>query len=333
MRRRTFLIGGALLGLATPAPAVAESPVRVTVAPPSPQPGDVVLLQISGGPPDVRADWDGRPLALFPTAHGVAALIGIDLDVRPGHIGWRVTRPSVAKNGGALATGAVTVRARTFPTQPLTLPKGMVDLDAPTLARVETEREELKAALGAGAAERLWRGPFRIPVDGGQPTGGFGLRRILNGQPRSPHTGYDWAAPAGTPVLAANAGRAALVAEYFFAGRNVVLDHGLGLFTLYGHMNSIDVKVGDAVTKRQPIGRTGETGLAAGDHLHFGIYLDGLAVLPVEWWDQKWINDNIAPKLEGRSGEEIAQTQQSARIAAKKSGGSTPKTTPKKKKR
>lgn len=280
MRRRTFLIGGALLGLATPAPAVTEGPVRVTVAPPSPQPGDVVLLQISGGPPDVRADWDGRPLALFPTAHGVAALIGIDLDVRPGHIGWRVTRPSVAKNGGALATGAVTVRARTFPTQPLTLPKGMVDLDAPTLARVETEREELKAALAAGAAERLWRGPFRIPVDGGQPTGGFGLRRILNGQPRSPHTGYDWAAPAGTPVLAANTGRAALVAEHFFAGRNVVLDHGLGLFTLYFHLTEARVAPGESVNAGQVIGTVGATGRVTGPHLHFAVLLNGARVDP-----------------------------------------------------
>jgi hypothetical protein len=280
VRRRTFLVGGALLGLATPAPAVTEGPVRVTVAPPSPQPGDVVLLQISGGPPDVRADWDGRPLALFPTAHGVAALIGIDLDVRPGHIGWRVTRPSVAKNGGALATGAVTVRARTFPTQPLTLPKGMVDLDAPTLARVETEREELKAALAAGAAERLWRGPFRIPVDGGQPTGGFGLRRILNGQPRSPHTGYDWAAPAGTPVLAANTGRAALVAEYFFAGRNVVLDHGLGLFTLYYHLTEARVAPGESVSAGQVIGTVGATGRVTGPHLHFAVLLNGARVDP-----------------------------------------------------
>lgn len=280
MRRRTFLIGGALLGLATPAPAVTEGPVRVAVAPPSPQPGDVVLLQISGGPPDVRADWDGRPLALFPTAHGVAALIGIDLDVRPGHIGWRVTRPSVAKNGGALATGAVTVRARTFPTQPLTLPKGMVDLDAPTLARVETEREELKAALAAGAAERLWRGPFRIPVEGGQPTGGFGLRRILNGQPRSPHTGYDWAAPAGTPVLAANTGRAALVAEHFFAGRNVVLDHGLGLFTLYFHLTEARVAPGESVNAGQVIGTVGATGRVTGPHLHFAVLLNGARVDP-----------------------------------------------------
>ena len=280
MRRRTFLIGGVLLGLATPAPAVTEGPVRVTVAPPSPQPGDVVLLQISGGPPDVRADWDGRPLALFPTAHGVAALIGIDLDVRPGSIGWRVTRPSVAKNGGALATGAVTVRPRTFPTQPLTLPKGMVDLDAPTLARVETEREELKAALAAGTAERLWRGPFRIPVEGGQPTGGFGLRRVLNGQPRSPHTGYDWAAPAGTPVLAANTGRAALVAEYFFAGRNVVLDHGLGLFTLYFHLTEARVAPGESVSTGQVIGTVGATGRVTGPHLHFAVLLNGARVDP-----------------------------------------------------
>ena len=70
------------------------------------------------------------------------------------------------------------------------------------------------------------------------------------------------------------------------------------------------MKVGDSVTKRQVLGKTGETGLAAGDHLHFGIYLDGLPVLPVEWWDQKWIDDNITPKLAGRSGQEIAEAQQ-----------------------
>jgi murein DD-endopeptidase MepM/ murein hydrolase activator NlpD len=279
VRRRTFLIGGALLGLGTPA-AATDDPVRVTVAPPSPQPGDVVLLQISGAPAEVRAAWDGRPLALFPTAHGVAALVGIDLDVRPGQVAWRVTRPSAAKNGGALAAGAVTVRARTFPTQPLTLPKGMVDLDAPTLARVETEREELKTALAAGAGERLWRGAFRIPVDGGQPTGGFGLRRVLNGQPRSPHTGYDWAAPAGTPVLAANAGRVALVAEHFFAGRNVILDHGLGLFTLYVHLTEARVARGEPVTGGQVIGTVGATGRVTGAHLHFAALLNGARVDP-----------------------------------------------------
>ncbi len=103
-------------------------------------------------------------------------------------------------------------------------------------------------------------------------------------------------------------------------GNTVILDHGLGLFTLYAHLSSIDVKAGDSVTKRQILGKTGETGLAAGDHLHFGIYLDGVAVLPVEWWDQKWIDDNITPKLEGRSGQEIAEAQKPVK-GARKGGG------------
>jgi peptidase M23-like protein len=283
VRRRTFLVGSALLGVTFPTAAVAggmPAGVRVSVTPSSPQPGDVLLLQVTGAPPDVRGEWDGRPLALFATGHGVAALIGIDLDVRPGPIGWRVTRPSVAKNGGALAAGAVTVQPRTFPSQQLTLPKGMVDLDATTLARVESERGDLRAALAAGASERLWRGPFRIPVEGGQPTGGFGLRRLINGQPRSPHTGYDWAAPVGTPVLAANAGRAALVTEHFFAGHNVVVDHGLGLFTLYYHLTETRVAPGESVATGQIIGTVGATGRVTGPHLHFAVLLNGARVDP-----------------------------------------------------
>jgi len=98
-------------------------------------------------------------------------------------------------------------------------------------------------------------------------------------------------------------------------GNTVIIDHGLGLFTLYGHLNSIDVKVGDAITPRQIIGKTGETGFAGGDHLHYGVYLDGVAVLPVEWWDPKWIHDNIEPKLEGQGGREIAEAQQPRRSA------------------
>ena len=104
-------------------------------------------------------------------------------------------------------------------------------------------------------------------------------------------------------------------------GNTVILDHGLGLFTLYSHLSSIDVKPGDAVTKRQALGKTGETGLAAGDHLHFGVYLDGVAVLPVEWWDQKWIDDNITPKLGGRTGLEIAQAQQPVKKGTRKGAG------------
>jgi murein DD-endopeptidase MepM/ murein hydrolase activator NlpD len=89
-------------------------------------------------------------------------------------------------------------------------------------------------------------------------------------------------------------------------------------------MSQVDVKPGDAIRKAQIIGKTGETGFAGGDHLHFGVYLDGVAVLPVEWWDQKWIDDNITPKLAGQSGQEIAEAQQGgrgAKAAKAKSGG------------
>jgi murein DD-endopeptidase MepM/ murein hydrolase activator NlpD len=278
VKRRTFLIGSAFLA-AAPSPAAAGG-VRVSVTPPSPQPGDVVLLELFGAPPDARADWDGHPVALFATAHGMAALVGLDLDVKPGPIGWRVTRPSAAKNGGALAAGVVTVRHRTFPLQQLTLPKNMVDLDAATLARVDGESKEVRAVLASSTPERLWRGPFRVPVEGGQPTGGFGLRRLINGQPRSPHAGFDWAAPPGTPVLATNAGRVALVAEHFFAGRNIMLDHGLGLFTLYFHLTEARVTPGESVEEGQVIGTVGATGRVTGPHLHFAVLLGGARVDP-----------------------------------------------------
>ena len=108
---------------------------------------------------------------------------------------------------------------------------------------------------------------------------------------------------------AANSGTVAFAGDLGIYGNCVILDHGLGLFTLYGHLSSIDVKAGDTVQNRQVLGKSGETGLAAGDHLHFGVYLNGVAVLPVEWWDAKWIDDNITPKLEGASGDEIAKAQ------------------------
>lgn len=123
------------------------------------------------------------------------------------------------------------------------------------------------------------------------------------------HLGYDLSVTKHYPVEAANSGAVAFSGALGIYGNTVILDHGLGLFTLYGHLSAIDVKAGDTVGQRQIIGKTGETGLAGGDHLHFGVYLSGVAVLPVEWWDPKWINDNIRPKLEGRSGEEIARAQ------------------------
>lgn len=125
------------------------------------------------------------------------------------------------------------------------------------------------------------------------------------------HLGYDLSVTRQYQVEAANSGAVAFAGDLGIYGNTVVLDHGLGLFTLYAHLSAIDAKVGDSIRQKQIIGRTGETGLAAGDHLHYGVYLNGVAVLPVEWWDPKWIADNIQPKLEGKTGQAIAESQQS----------------------
>jgi murein DD-endopeptidase MepM/ murein hydrolase activator NlpD len=124
------------------------------------------------------------------------------------------------------------------------------------------------------------------------------------------HLGYDLSVTKNSPAEAANSGVVAFVGDLGIYGNTVIVDHGLGLFTLYSHLSSVDTKVGEQIKQKQIIGKTGETGLAAGDHLHFGVYLHGVPILPVEWWDQKWINDNIQPKLEGSAGEVAAEPKE-----------------------
>ena len=169
--------------------------------------------------------------------------------------------------------------------------------------------------------KKLWDGAF-AQLSNSKVEANFADQRTYtyNGQPvdTAYHLGYDLSVTKHYPIEASNSGTVVFTGDLGIYGNAVILDHGLGLFTLYGHLSSIDVKVGDTVTKRQPLGKSGETGLAAGDHLHFGVYLDGLAILPVEWWDAKWIEDNVTPKLAGKSGIEIHEAQQGARIAAKK---------------
>ena len=109
---------------------------------------------------------------------------------------------------------------------------------------------------------------------------------------------WDLASLRQAPVVAASAGTV-VFAEYLgIYGDAVIIDHGLGIFSLYGHLSAITVKSGQEVQRGDTLGRTGETGLAAGDHLHFSIMLYGIHVDPVEWWDGKWIRDHVTAKLE-----------------------------------
>ena len=166
----------------------------------------------------------------------------------------------------------------------------------------------------------LWSGAFS-QLSNSKVEANFADQRtyVYNKEPIDDayHVGYDLSVTKNYPAEASNSGTVAFVGDLGIYGNTVIIDHGLGLYTLYSHLNSIDVKVGDAVKQRQPIGKTGETGLAAGDHLHFGVYLDGVAILPVEWWDAKWIEDNVRPKLEGHGSEAIAVSQQASKAPRK----------------
>jgi murein DD-endopeptidase MepM/ murein hydrolase activator NlpD len=119
-------------------------------------------------------------------------------------------------------------------------------------------------------------------------------------------------------VEAANSGVVSFAGDLGIYGNAVIIDHGLGLSTLYGHLSSIDVKEGESVKQKQIIGKTGETGLAVGDHLHFGVYLNGVAVLPIEWWDEKWIRDNVTPKLDGSGADAAEESKPSPKTARKR---------------
>ncbi len=166
-----------------------------------------------------------------------------------------------------------------YPEQRLEVDDRMVNLSAEDLARVERENREVAALWQRESAPRFAL-PLAAPL-AGLPTGGrFGARRIFNGQPRSPHGGADYPVPAGTPVLAAGDGVAVLVADHFFAGLSVYLDHGGGLITMYFHLSRVDVAAGRQVARGAVLGTVGSTGRATGPHLHFGLRWHGARVDP-----------------------------------------------------
>ncbi|HEY0872525.1 MAG TPA: M23 family metallopeptidase [Vicinamibacterales bacterium] len=118
------------------------------------------------------------------------------------------------------------------------------------------------------------------------------------------HLGFDLASFATTPIVAGNRGKVLFADELGIYGNAVILDHGMGVQSLYAHMSSIEVKVGDIVEKEQQLGRSGRTGMALGDHLHFTMLVNGNMVNPVEWWDAHWIEDRILRKLRAAGGTE-----------------------------
>ena len=155
------------------------------------------------------------------------------------------------------------------------------------------------------APEMLWRGPFK-PLTNAAVEARFADNRtyVYEGKEvdRQVHLGFDLAVTAHVPVTVAHDGRVLHAGDLGIYGNAVVVDHGLGVQSLYAHLSSIDAKVGDTVKMGQVLGRSGTTGLALGDHLHFTMLLNGNAVNPVEWWDPKWTEDRVLRKIREAGG-------------------------------
>ena len=166
------------------------------------------------------------------------------------------------------------------------------------LRRVDNAK--LVEMANASKEQFLWTRPFQ-PMGSTAVMASFADRRsyVYRGQTvdQQDHLGLDMAGTSRAPVPASNDGIVVLAKFFGIYGNAVVVDHGYGLMSLYGHLSSIDVAEGSKVTRGQVLGRSGDTGLAGGDHLHFAILLHGLPVSPVEWWDGHWIQDRLARKL------------------------------------
>lgn len=203
------------------------------------------------------------------------AVVGVALTSKPGS-----TLPlQVEYPGPRHEQLEIAVLSKDYPSQHLKVAPGYVDPSPEDLARYTRERAHLEALLrtytDSPPASLVMVEPAR-----GRRSAGFGLQRYYNDQLRSRHGGLDIAAPVGTPVVAASAGRVIDTGEYFFNGRTVVLDHGQGLLTLYAHLDSIDAKLAETVEAGHAIGKIGATGRVTGPHLHFSVYLNAVSVDP-----------------------------------------------------
>ncbi len=232
-------------------------------------PGGVVAMPV----PEyaVEVHFDGRPALL----HRNHALVALPLDTVPGQHTVDITT-----HAGSLKV-SFNVAPKEFPVQRLTIAnERMVNPNAEDLARISEETTRMRAGYALVGLGRGDLHPFLLPVEG-EPSSPFGRRRILNGQPRSPHQGLDIAADTGTPIIAPAAGVVVVTGNFFFNGNTVLIDHGDGLVTMYCHLHEVLVKEGDLLARGEPFGSVGATGRATGPHLHWTVSMHGAKVDPL----------------------------------------------------
>jgi murein DD-endopeptidase MepM/ murein hydrolase activator NlpD len=267
-----MFVAAILLATLIDARAQPEEPM---MDPREPRVGDIVRisLRLPAGVKAGEMTLAGKTVPGFETGGILNAYLGIDLDTKPGAHDVHYAM------GAEKGTLTIDVKDRKFGTESLEVAPEYTKLDRPTQARIDHEAKELEALWTRLTPERLWSKAFVRPAVGALGSS-FGFRRVFNAEPKSPHAGVDIKAPTGTEVFAANRGTVALARELFYTGNTVIIDHGLGLYTIYAHLSRIDVETGAPVERAARIGLVGATGRVTGPHLHWGVRLAGSRVDP-----------------------------------------------------
>lgn len=206
------------------------------------------------------------------------AFFGLDLGLKPGTYPVEI---SLLFDDGSHHNlmREILVKAKEFPIKKLWVKQEYVTPPPDVLDRIQWESELIGQILSVFTLEWFGEGEFIIPSEG-KANNNFGERRIFNNEPRSPHSGVDISSPYGAPVRVSNSGRVVLAKDLYFAGKTVIIDHGLGVFTQYLHFSKILAKRGDFVRKGDVIGEVGATGRVTGPHLHWGVRVSGSRVDP-----------------------------------------------------
>lgn len=269
MLRPYALLSALLLALSAPV-ALAEGFLSRLLD--KPVPGGVAVVDLGDAAQRPAARYRDRPvLVLREDGRRWIAVVGLPLTVKAG-------REQLQLDDGS--TRSFAVAARHYREQRITLKnQQQVTPNAANLARIERELAVQNDAYRQFSARQPSNLLFDRPVNG-TLSSPFGLRRFFNGEERNPHSGLDFAVPAGTPVKAPAAGRVILVGDYFFNGKTVFVDHGQGLISMFCHLSQIGVKVGDELARGAVLGKVGATGRATGPHLHWNVSLNDARVDP-----------------------------------------------------
>ena len=242
----------------------------------SPVPGGIATLAIAPtSAPLPLVFYQNNRVTVVPYEDEWVALVGISLDAKTGTHQIDITNPTTQKTFSA----PFQVNAKKYRLQRLTIRnKNKVNPNKKSTQRIIRELA-IQKKLKTQFSERRAQFNFIQPVRG-RNSGRFGLRRVINGQKRNPHSGMDIAAPTGTPIKSAASGQVIHTGNFFFSGNVVYVDHGSGLISMYAHLSRIDVRAGQWLQQGEILGNVGSTGRATGPHLHWSVYLNGQVVNP-----------------------------------------------------